>query len=71
MKSADQKARKTNKKTPQNYSNSDYNLFNTLLLKAIFVLLKLILLASQFFASPGMGWESREEGRRTLFTTQK
>lgn len=50
MKSADQKARKT-----QNYSISDYNLFNTLLLKAIFLLPELILLTSQFFASPGNG----------------
>lgn len=48
MKSADQKARKT-----QNYSTSDYNVFNTPLLKAIFLLPELILLTSQF---PEMGW---------------
>lgn len=57
MKSADQKARKT-----QNYSISDYNLFNSPLLKALFLLPELILLSSQFFASPGIGWGKQRGG---------
>lgn len=66
MKSADQKARKT-----QNYSISDYNLFNTPLLKAIFVLPELIVLISKFFASPGMGWGKQKEGMVQSFHSTK
>lgn len=66
MKSAEQKARKT-----RNYSISDYNLFNTPLLKAIFLLPELILLSSQFFASLGKGVGEAERSDGARFSKHK
>lgn len=63
MKSADQKARKT-----QNYSISDYNLFNTPLLKAVFLLPELILLTSQFFSISRNGVKEEERRDGTHFS---